>query len=133
MALADRHGLPLAVSTPAANHHEIARVQLGVTSDVIEAQPDSVIGDRACDPDRLDETLRAAGTEMIVPERSNRKRTTEDGGPAAPVRTRLDRRTPVRMTSVAATARGAQQALPSQFPRLRAAGRSMHAAQGILR
>jgi len=32
MAIVDRHGLPLAVSTHAANHHEVTLVQLSLTS-----------------------------------------------------------------------------------------------------
>jgi hypothetical protein len=43
---------------------------------MIEAKPDNLIGDRAYDSDQLDAALRAQGTEMIAPHRSNRKRKT---------------------------------------------------------
>lgn len=61
MAIVDRHGLPLAVTTHAAN---IMRSRWY----------------RAYDSDPLDEKLRKQGTEMIAPHKSNRvKRKTQDG------------------------------------------------------
>lgn len=72
MAIVDRHGLPLAVSTHAANHHEVTLVQLSFEFYMIEAKPENLIGDRAYDSDTLDEQLRAQGIEMISPHRSNR-------------------------------------------------------------
>jgi transposase len=80
MAIVDRHGLPLAVSTHAANHHEVTLVQLSFDFYMIEAKPDNLIGDRAYDSDPLDEQLREQGIEMIAPHKSNRKkRKTQDG------------------------------------------------------
>jgi transposase len=79
MAIVDHHGLPLAVATRAANHHEVTLVHLTFDFYVIEAKPENLIGDRAFDSDQLDETLRAQGAEMIAPHRSNRKRKTQDG------------------------------------------------------
>ena len=80
MAIVDRHGLPLAVSTHAANHHEVTLVQLSFDFYMIEAKPESLIGDRAYDSDKLDEQLREEGIQMIAPHRSNRKkRKTQDG------------------------------------------------------
>lgn len=80
MAIVDRHGLPLAVSTHAANHHEVTLVQLSFEFYMIEAKPQNLIGDRAYDSDKLDEELRREGIEMIAPHRSNRmKRATQDG------------------------------------------------------
>src|SRR5438105_2881979 len=79
MAIVDRHGLPLSVSTYAANHHEVTLVQLSFEFYMIEAKPENLIGDRAYDSDPLDEQLRRQGVEMIVPHRSNRKRKTQDG------------------------------------------------------
>ena len=65
MGIVDRHGLPLAVSTHAANHHEVTLVQLTFDVYMIEAKPENLIQD---------------GIEMIAPHRSNReKRTTQDG------------------------------------------------------
>jgi len=80
MAIVDRHGLPLAVSTHAANHHEVTLVQLSFEFYMIEAKPENLIGDRAYDSDKLDEELRKEGIEMIAPHKSNRVRAkTQDG------------------------------------------------------
>jgi len=79
MAIVDRHGLPLAVTTHAANHHEVTLVQLTFDFYMIEAKPKNLIGDRAYDSDQLDEQLRREGVEMIAPHRSTRKRKTQDG------------------------------------------------------
>jgi len=72
MAIVDRHGLPLAVSTHAANHHEVTLVQLCFEFYMIEAKPENLIGDKAYDSDQLDAELRQDGVEMIAPHRSNR-------------------------------------------------------------
>jgi transposase len=80
LAIVDRQGLPLSVSTHAANHHEVTLVQLSLDFYMIEAKPDNLIGDRAYDSDELDENLHQQGIEMIAPPRKNRKRrTTQDG------------------------------------------------------
>ena len=80
MAIVDRHGLPLPVSTHAANHHEVTLVQLSFDFYMIEAKPENLIGDRAYDSDPLDEQLRKDGVNMIAPHKSNRKkRKTQDG------------------------------------------------------
>ena len=80
MAIVDRHGLPIAITTHAANHHEVTLVQLTFEFYMIEAKPENLIGDRAYDSDKLDEELRSEGVEMISPHRSNRKkRKTQDG------------------------------------------------------
>ena len=74
MAIVDRHGLPLSVSTHAANHHEVRLVQLCFDFYMIEAKPENLIGDRAYDSDPLDEELRKDGIEMIALHRSNRSK-----------------------------------------------------------
>jgi transposase len=79
MAIVDRHGLPLSVSTHAANHHEVRLVQLCFDFYMIEAKPENLIGDRAYDSDALDQELRRDGVELIAPHRSNRKMQTQDG------------------------------------------------------
>ena len=43
MAIVDRHGLPLSVSTHAANHHEVRLVQLCFDFYMIEAKLDGSI------------------------------------------------------------------------------------------
>ena len=65
MAIVDRHGLPLSVSTHAANHHEVRLVQLCFDFYMIEAKPKTLVGDRAYDSDPLDDELRKDGIEMV--------------------------------------------------------------------
>jgi transposase len=80
MGIVDRHGLPLAVSTHAANYHEVTLVQLTFDFYMVEAKPEHLIGDKAYDSDRLDEDLRQQGVRMIAPHRSNRRKMrTQDG------------------------------------------------------
>ena len=87
MAIVDRHGLPLSVSTHAANHHEVRLVQLCFDFYMIEAKPENLVGDRAYDSDLLDEELCKDGIEMIAPHRSNRsKPPTQDGDGSADIR-----------------------------------------------
>jgi len=79
LAIADRHGLPLSVSTHAANHHEVTLVQLSFDFYMIEATPENLIGDKAYDSDALDRELKKEGVELIAPHKSNRKLKTQDG------------------------------------------------------
>lgn len=80
MAIVDRHGLPLAVSTHAANHHEVTLVQLSFEFYMIEAKPDNLIGERAYDSGKLDRELSEQGIEMISPHRKGRTaKRTQDG------------------------------------------------------
>jgi hypothetical protein len=58
LAIMGRHGLPLSVSTHAANHHEVTLVQLSIDRYMLEAKPKHPIGDRAYDSDGLDEDLK---------------------------------------------------------------------------
>jgi transposase len=79
LAIVDRHGLPLSVSTHAANHHEVTLVQLSFDFYLLEAKPEHLIGDRAYDSDGLDAALREDGVEMIAPHRRTRRVKTQDG------------------------------------------------------
>jgi len=82
LAIVDRHGLPLSVSTHAANHHEVTLVQLSFDFYMLEAKPENLIGDRAYDSDPLDEELAREGVHLIAPHRKNRKKLkTQDGRP----------------------------------------------------
>ena len=67
MAIVDRHGLPLSVSTHAANHHEVTLVQLSFDFYMIETKPEHLIGDKAYDSDDLDDKLKRKGVELIAP------------------------------------------------------------------
>jgi len=80
MAIVDKQGLPLAVTTHAANHHEVTLVQLTFNFYMIEARPEKLIGDRAYDSDPLDLELSQEGIEMIAPHKKNRRKSkTQDG------------------------------------------------------
>ncbi|MGH7181148.1 MAG: IS5 family transposase [Nitrospiraceae bacterium] len=79
LAMVDRHGLPLSVSTHAANHHEVTLVHLSFDFYVLGAKPEHLIGDRAYDSDGLDDELKQDGVNLIVPHRSTRKLKTQDG------------------------------------------------------
>ena len=58
MAIVERHSLPLAISTHAANHPAVTLVQLSFDFYMIEAKPENLFGDRAYDSNNLDEELR---------------------------------------------------------------------------
>jgi hypothetical protein len=53
MAIVDRHCLPFAVRTHAANHHVVTLVQLSFDFYMMEAKRENLIGDRAYDSDPL--------------------------------------------------------------------------------
>src|SRR5260221_11598894 len=72
MANVDRPGLPLSVTTHAANHHAVRFVHLCFDFYMIETKPENLIADRAYDSDPPDAELRKDGIEMIAPHRSNR-------------------------------------------------------------
>jgi len=81
MAIVERHGLPLALSTHAANIHEVKLVQLTLGLYMIEGHPENLIGDKAYDSDELDLELQKQNIEMIAPHRINRRAgtKTQDG------------------------------------------------------
>ena len=80
MGIVDRHGLPIAVCTHAANHHEVTLVQLTFDFYMIEAKPEKLIGDKAYDSDNLDDDLKKDGIDMIAPHKENRRKDkTQDG------------------------------------------------------
>jgi transposase len=81
MGIIDKNGLPIAVTTHAANHHEVTLVQLTFDFYMIEAKPEKLIGDKAYDSDTLDEQLSQEGIDMIAPHRTNRlkKNKTQNG------------------------------------------------------
>ncbi|MBS0171934.1 MAG: transposase [Nitrospira sp.] len=70
LAIVDRHGLPLSVSTHAANHHEVTLVQLSFDFYMLEAKPEHLIGDWAYDSDGLDADLHQDGVNLIAPHQA---------------------------------------------------------------
>ena len=80
MAVADRPGLPVAVSVGSASPHEVTLVESTLADRFMDELPERLIGDRAYDSDPLDERLAEQGIEMIAPHKSNRKKAkTQDG------------------------------------------------------
>jgi len=75
MAIADSHGLPIAVGVTSASPNESTLVEDTLDQRHIRALPERMIGDRAYDSDRLDERLKEKGVELIAPNRRRRKRT----------------------------------------------------------
>src|SRR5258708_1065831 len=81
MAIADRHGLPIACSLASASPHETKLVEATVEQRFTRATPKRMIGDRAYDSDPLDRRLRQKHRiRLIAPHKYNRHRkNTHDG------------------------------------------------------
>src|SRR5260221_1658381 len=81
MAIADRHGLPVACSIASASPHETQLVEATVEQRFTRAKPRRMIGDRAYDSDPLDQHLRKKhGIRLIAPHKYNRyRKITQDG------------------------------------------------------
>ncbi|PYX55968.1 MAG: IS5 family transposase [Acidobacteria bacterium] len=78
MAVADRHGLPVAVFVESATPHEVKLAVPTLIQMVIPEAPQNLIGDNAYDSDKLDVELRQYGIELIAPHRSNRRNKSQD-------------------------------------------------------
>jgi transposase len=82
MGIADGHGLPLALRTESASTAEVTLVKATLEARVVADVPERLIGDKAYDSDRLDEQLmQEYGSEMIAPNKVNRRVPTQDGRP----------------------------------------------------
>ena len=81
MAIADRHGLPVACCVTSASPHESKLVEATIARRFTRAKPKRIIGDRAYDSDPLDQRLRQKyGIRLIAPHKYNRRRkNTQDG------------------------------------------------------
>ncbi len=78
MAIADRHGLPVALFLAAAAPHEVTLVHSTLDASFGFDHPARLIGDTAYDSEALDTELARDGIEMIARNRRNRIRT-QDG------------------------------------------------------
>jgi transposase len=81
MAIADRHGLPVAAGIASAWPHETKLVEITIEQRFTAARPERMIGDRAYDADQLDQRLKEQGITLIAPHRPNRRRKTQDHRP----------------------------------------------------
>lgn len=79
MAIADRHGLPLAVDVASASPAEVRLVISTLEARFIPELPERLIGDKAYDSDPLAAQLAEGDIELIAPNRRNRKVKTQDG------------------------------------------------------
>jgi len=68
----DRNGLPLAVTSHAANHHEVTLVQLTFDFYIIEAKLEKPSSSKAYDSARLIEDLKKDVVEMIAQRKKSR-------------------------------------------------------------
>jgi transposase len=78
MAVADRHGLPVAVCVESATPHEVKLATATLVQMIVPESPRNLIGDNAYDSDKLDAELRQYGIELIAPHRINRINETQD-------------------------------------------------------
>jgi len=79
MAVADRHGLPIAIGIASGERHETKLVLDTLDARFVKPLPEKLIGDRAYDSDGLDAQLAERGVEMIAPHHPTRKTKTQDG------------------------------------------------------
>ncbi|HJX95698.1 MAG TPA: IS5 family transposase [Candidatus Acidoferrum sp.] len=81
VAIADRHGLPIAVHLASARPNEAILVEATLQQRFLPEAPARLIGDKAYDSDPLDQRLRdTLGVHLISPHRWNRsKPATQDG------------------------------------------------------
>ncbi len=80
MAITDRNGLPIALSTHSASPHEVTLVEATLSRRFIRNKPKTIIADKAYDSDNLDILLKKKGIELIAPHKRNRKKKkTQDG------------------------------------------------------
>ena len=78
MALADRAGLPVAITIASASPHETTLVSQTLNASFLPDNPSRIIGDAAYDSDGLDDNLAAVDIELIAPHRGNRVNLTQD-------------------------------------------------------
>jgi transposase len=84
MAIADSHGLPLAICAESASPAEVKLVAQTLERRFVADVPEKLVGDKAYDSDRLDaEVLEGFGAEVIAPHRQGRRadNKTQDGRP----------------------------------------------------
>jgi len=66
MAVADRHGLPVAVHVESATRYEVKLATSTLVQMVLPEAPQNLVGDNAYDSDKLDAELRQYGIELIA-------------------------------------------------------------------
>ena len=79
MAITDRNGLPVSIRIERASPAEVTLVDDTLDARFTTALPVRLLGDKAYDSDKLDAEMRERGIEMIVPNKTNRIKKTQDG------------------------------------------------------
>ena len=79
MAVADRHGLPVAVGIASGQRAEVRLVEDTLEQRFTKDLPEKLIGDMAYDSNGLDARLQLRGIELIAPNNPTRKHKTQDG------------------------------------------------------
>ena len=128
MAIVDCYGLPLSVSTHAANHHEDRLVQLCSDLYMIEAKPENLIGDRAYDSDPLGGCRDDRATPHQSHQAADARSTTVE-----PLYATLARRAFLRLDTMAAPHTRPLEILHPELPRLCPARPPRYPLQAILR
>ena len=80
MAITDAAGLPIAIRTRGANHHEVKLVEETLDKMMIDILPERLIGDKTYDSEKLRKELAAKSVELIAPHRKNRKKKPSQDG-----------------------------------------------------
>ena len=78
MAVADRHGLPIACGLASGQRHEAKLVHETLKARFVDDLPERLIGDKAYDSNQLDAELAAMGIDMIAPNHTTRTEQTQD-------------------------------------------------------
>jgi transposase len=79
MAVADAHGLPIALHARSASPAEVTLVHETLGQSLLAELPKRLIADRAYDSDKLARSLRREGVELIAPHKRNRVNLSQDG------------------------------------------------------
>jgi transposase len=79
MAVADRHGLPIAVGIAGGERGETALVEETLDACFLDELPANLIGDKAYDSTKLDAALKKRGIEMIAPVNRRHTNNVQDG------------------------------------------------------
>src|SRR5262249_26166987 len=69
MAIADSHGLPVAVHVESATPHEVTLVEATVAQTLVRKRRERLVADAAYESDQLDAKLAQRGIELIAPHR----------------------------------------------------------------
>jgi transposase len=79
MAVADGHGLPIAIGIASGPRHEATLVVETLGQRFVRGRLLRLIGDKAYDSNKLDDELRRRGIDMIAPNQVTRRQQNQDG------------------------------------------------------